>query len=212
MEMSLRNILLAIAIFIVIILGYAIEDAVSDVTSSNATSNQTNVSGGNTSIQGYEATTNNTYQGQVTNSTSNSTSNTTNQKTAVNSANAPAMSVYSQDSCSLVVSGSVSVLSFSFSGGGYVVEDENCARLKKVKLLNALGMKVAAISLLTQDYDVWKSMMEAGTPPPIDGLIGEQAKQRWEEVGGFYRTKEKNNEKYFTNSSNTNNSKFRHHR
>lgn len=42
-------------------------------------------------------------------------------------------------------------------------------------------MKVAAISLMCQDKDVWKSMMDAGTPCPIDGLIGEQAKQRWEE-------------------------------
>ena len=215
MEMSLRNILLTIAILTVIILGYAIEDAVSDTSSTGSTTNSQSHtgSGSNTTISGgYSQETTNNYSGGQTNTTTNSTTNNSNQETAVNPANAPAMSVYSQDSCSLVVSGSVSVLSFSFSGGGYVVEDENCARLKKVKLLNALGMKVAAISLLTQDYDVWKSMMDAGTPPPIDGLIGEQAKQRWEEVGGFYRTKEKNNEKYFTNSSNTNNSKFRHNR
>ena len=180
--MSLRNILLAIAIFIVIILGYAIEEAVSDVTSSNATSNQTNVSGGNTSIQGYEATTNNTYQGQVTNSTTNSTSNSTNQETAVNTSSAPAMSVYGQDSCVIPLSIGMTVIGFSTSMGTYY-HDEECSRRKKAKLLNGLGMKVAAISLMCQDKDVWKSMMDAGTPCPIDGLIGEQAKQRWEELG-----------------------------
>lgn len=200
--MSLRNILLAIAIFIVIILGYAIEEAVSDVTSSNATSNQTNVSGGNTSIQGYEATTNNTYQGQVTNSTSNSTSNTTNQKTAVNSATAPAMSVYGQDSCVIPLSLGMTVIGFSTTLGSYY-HDEECSRRKKAKLLNGLGMKVAAISLMCQDKAVWKSMMDAGTPCPIDGLIGEQAKQRWEELG---------NEKAFNTTNNTSSRKFRHHR
>ena len=202
MEMSLRNILLAIAIFIVIILGYVIEEAVSDVTSSNATSNQTNVSGGNTSIQGYEATTNNTYQGQVTNSTSNSTSNTTNQKTAVNSATAPAMSVYGQDSCVIPLSLGMTVIGFSTTLGSYY-HDEECSRRKKAKLLNGLGMKVAAISLMCQDKAVWKSMMDAGTPCPIDGLIGEQAKQRWEELG---------NEKVFDTTNNTSSRKFRHHR
>ena len=171
---------LALIIMIAIGLAYTIEDAISDVTSSGASSTQSNVSGSNTSIQGYEATTNNTYQGQVTNSTSNSTSNSTNQETAVNPANAPAMSQYSQDSCSLVISGAVSVLSFSFSGGGYVVEDENCARLKKAKMLNALGMKVASISLMCQDPDVFESMYISGTACPqmtADGrsVIGEEA-------------------------------------
>lgn len=171
---------LALIIMIAIGLAYTIEDAISDVTSSGANSNQSNVSGSNTSIQGYEATTNNTYQGTVTNSTSNSTSNSTNQETAVNPANAPAMSQYSQDSCSLVISGAVSVLSFSFSGGGYVVEDENCARLKKAKMLNALGMKVASISLMCQDPDVFESMYVSGTACPQmteDGrsVIGEEA-------------------------------------
>jgi len=171
---------LALIIMIAIGLAYSIEDAISDVTSSGASSSQSNVSGSNTSIQGYEATTNNTYQGQVTNSTSNSTSNSTNQETAVNPANAPAMSVYSQDSCSLVISGGITVMGVSFSGGGYVMVDEACERLKKAKMLNALGMKVASISLMCQDPDVFESMYISSTPCPVltvDGrsVIGEEA-------------------------------------
>jgi len=166
-------------IAIIILLG--IENAVSDVTSSNSTSNQTNVSGGNTSIQGYEATT--TYQsGSSSNTTTNNeTNNSTNTKTAVNPANAPAMSVYGTggDSCSLVISGGISVMGLSFSGGGYVALDEHCELRKKSKLLNKLGMKVAAISLMCQDDAVFDAMMNAGTPCPVDGLIGEQAKARW---------------------------------
>ena len=170
---------LALIVTIVLILGYAIEDASSDVTSSGASTTQSNVSGSNTSIQGYEATTNNTYQGQVTNSTSNSTSNSTNQETAVNPANAPAMSVYSQDSCSLVISGGVTVMGISFSGGGYVMTDEACERLKKAKMLKALSMSVASISIMCDDPAVFDAMYRSGTPCPVmkDGksLIGEEA-------------------------------------
>ena len=170
---------LALIVTIVLILGYAIEDASSDVTSSGASTTQSNVSGSNTSIQGYEATTNNTYQGQVTNSTTNSTSNSTNHETAVNSSHAPAMSVYSQDSCSLVISGGVTVMGISFSGGGYVMTDEACERLKKAKMLKALSMSVASISIMCDDPAVFDAMYRSGTPCPVmkDGksLIGEEA-------------------------------------
>ena len=116
----------------------------------------------------------------MTNSTSNSTSNSTNQETAVSSAVSPSMSVYSQDSCSLVISGGITVMGVSFSGGGYVMVDEACERLKKAKMLNALGMKVASISLMCQDPDVFESMYISSTPCPVltaDGrsVIGEEA-------------------------------------
>ena len=160
--------------------------AMADVTSSGASSTQSNVSGSNTSIQGYEATTNNTYQGTVTNSTSNSTSNSTNQETAVNPSSAPAMSVFTQDSCSLVVSGGVTLMGISFSGGGYVMTDEACERLKKAKMLNALGMKVASISIMCDDPLIFDAMFRSATPCPVltdDGrsVIGEEAmKLIWE--------------------------------
>ena len=183
---------------------YSIESAIGDVTSSGATTNnQTNTSGSNTSISGgYSQETTNNFSGGQTNTTSNSTSNTTNQETAVNSASAPAMSVYGQDSCVIPLSIGMTVIGFSTSMGTYY-HDMECERRKKSKLLNALGMKVAAISLMCQDKAVWKSMMDAGTPCPIDGLIGEQAKQRWKELG---------NEKHLDNITNTSTRKFRHHR
>ena len=166
-------------IAIIILLG--IENAVSDVTSSGATDlNQTNTSGTNTSISGgYSSET--TYQSGSSSNTTNTTNNSTNTKTPVNPANAPAMSVYGTggDSCSLVISGGISVMGLSFSGGGYVALDEACELRKKSKLLNKLGMKVAAISLMCQDDAVFDAMMNAGTPCPVDGLIAEQAKARW---------------------------------
>ena len=204
MQEVVNKLFAATIILIIIILGYAIEDAVSDTTSSGATTNnQTNASGSNTSISGgYSQETTNNYTGGQTNTTTNTTSNSTNAETAVNSANSPSMSVYGQDSCVIPLAAGVTVIGFSGSFGSYMV-DEACERRKKAKLLNTLGMKVASISLMCQDVDVWKAMMDAGTPCPVDGLIGQKAKQRWDELG---------NEKHLDTVTTTSSRKFRHHR
>ena len=177
-------------VIITIILLLGIENAISDVTSSGSTTlEQTNTSGTNTSISGgYSSET--TYQSGSSSNTTNTTNNSSNTKTAVNPSNAPAMSVYSPHSCVIPLSAGLTLIGFSGTYGSYYT-DQACELRKKVELLNKLGMKVAAISLLTQDEAVWNAMMMAGTAPPIDGLIGEAAKKRWEEVGGFHRTKEK---------------------
>ena len=200
MQEVVNKLFVATIILIIIILGYAIEDAVSDTSSTGATTNtQTNTSGSNTAISGgYSQETTNNYTGGQTNTTSNST----NAETAVNSANSPSMSVYGQDSCVIPLAAGVTVIGFSGSFGSYMV-DEACERRKKAKLLNTLGMKVASISLMCQDVDVWQAMMDAGTPCPVDGLIGQKAKQRWDELG---------NEKVFDTVNATSSGKFRHHR
>ena len=167
---------------LVIILAYGIADAIGDVTSSGSTTNtQSNNAGSNTAITGgYESAT--TYQSGSSSSTTtnNETNNSTNQKTAVNSASAPSMSVYGQDSCVIPLAAGVTVIGFSGSFGSYMV-DEECERRKSVAVLAKLGMKVAAISLMCQNEDVWQAMMDAGTPCPIEGLIGAKAKERWME-------------------------------
>ena len=177
----------------ILVLGIA--DALGDVTSSGATTNtQSNNAGSNTAITGgYESST--TYQsGSSSNTTTtNSTNNNTNTKTAVNSSSAPAMSVYGQDSCVIPLAAGITVIGFSGTYGSYYT-DPNCERRKSVSVLAKLGMKVAAISLMCQDENVWKAMMDAGTPCPIDGLIGEKAKARWmekrkQELTGATQTK-----------------------
>ena len=40
-------------------------------------------------------------------------------------------------------------------------------------------MKVAAVSIMCQDPRVFDAMMNAGTPCPFDGLIGDDAKAAW---------------------------------
>jgi hypothetical protein len=193
MEMSkLKAALIVLAILIAML---SIESSIADVTSSGATTNtQSNNAGSNTAITGgYESST--TYQsGSSSNSTTNNeTNNSTNQETAVNSSNAPSMSVYGQDSCVIPLAAGVTVIGFSGTFGSYMRDDE-CERRKSTSVLAKLGMKVAAISLMCQDKNVWQSMWDAGTPCPIDGLIGEKAKTKWEELGGFYKTKLKTKE------------------
>ena len=180
----------AISVVILFIILLGIDNAISDVTSSNNTSSNTSTTGNNTSIVGYEQTQNTTYQsGSSSNTTTNSTSTTHNasSRNPVSSAISPSMSVYSQDSCSKVITGGFTVIGFSFSGGGYLATDENCERLKKAKLMKGLGMTVAAISVMCKDEEVWESMWDAGTPCPVDSLIGKEAKKRWIEVGGFHK-------------------------
>ena len=187
-----KKILKGFGVFVLLILALCLENAIADVTSSGSTTNtQSNNAGSNTAITGgYESAT--TYQsGSSSNSTtSNETNNSSNTKTAVNSSSAPAMSVYGQDSCVIPLAAGVTVIGFSGTFGSYYV-DPNCERRKSVAVLSKLGMKVAAIALLGQDENVWNAMWQSGTPIPIDGLIGEKAKARWIEVGGFHRTKQK---------------------
>jgi hypothetical protein len=96
----------------------------------------------------------------------------------VPSAIAPSMSAFSQDVCGIPVSGAVSSTVIGFSGGT-VYTDANCERIKLAKTLNDLGLKVAAVATLCQDDRIWDAMMMSGTPCPIDGLVGDAARNEW---------------------------------
>jgi hypothetical protein len=82
--------------------------------------------------------------------------------------------------CTVGASGAVQtqILGLSF---GATTTDKNCERLKLAKNLYDMGMKVAAVSTLCQDARVFQAMENAGTPCPIDGKIGQEAKITWEE-------------------------------
>ena len=84
------------------------------------------------------------------------------------------------DLCSTGVSGAVQTQIFGVAGGG-TTRDLNCERLKLSKTLYDMGMKVAAVASLCQDERVFLAMIDAGTPCPIDGKIGEAAKEAWNE-------------------------------
>ena len=123
-------------------------------------------------------------QAIVTDSTTNSTSrsyseSTTTVKSPPPTAVAPAITSINNDLCTVGASGAVQtqILGMSF---GATTRDMNCERIKLSKNLYDMGMKVAAVSLMCQDERVFTAMMNAGTPCPIDGKIGEEAKAVWD--------------------------------
>ena len=153
-----------------------------DTTNSGATTNsQTNTSGSNTTISGgYSQESTTTYQsGSSSNTTTTNTTNAySGDSRVVNSASAPSMSAMSQDLCVVGISIGAQKFGIGFSGGTYKT-DENCERIKLSKVLNDLGMKVAAVSILCQDERVFHAMLQSGTPCPFEGKIGREALAQW---------------------------------
>ena len=142
-------------------------------------STQTNTSGSNTAIEGgYTSTATTTYEsGSESTSTTNNTTNS-DIRSAPPSASAPSYNSMTQDVCAVCVSAGIQTFGIGVSGGKHVV-DKNCERLKLARILNDFGMKVAAVAILCQDERVFESMIQAGTPCPIDGKIGKEAKALW---------------------------------
>ena len=121
----------------------------------------------------------------VTDSTSRSTTNSTSDSTTTvksppPTAVAPAITIINSDVCAVAMSGAAQtqILGISF---GTTITDKNCERLKLARSTYDMGMKVAAVAIMCQDERVFTAMMNAGTPCPVDGKIGEQAKKIWEE-------------------------------
>ena len=142
-------------------------------------STQTNTSGSNTAIEGgYTSESTTTYEtGSESTSTTNNTTNS-DIRSSPPSAAAPSYNSMTQDVCAVGISGGLQTFGFGVSGGKHVV-DKNCERLKLARILNDFGMKVAAVAILCQDERVFESMIQAGTPCPIDGKIGKEAKALW---------------------------------
>jgi len=173
-------------VFLLFFVMLGISPTWADSTNSGATTNtQSNTSGSNTAITGgYSAETTTTYQsGSSSNTTTTNTTNAySGDSRVVNSASAPSMSAMSQDLCVVGVSGGIQKFGLGISGGTYRT-DENCERIKLSKVLNDLGMKVAAVSILCQDERVFHAMIQSGTPCPYNGKIGQEALKEWKKYG-----------------------------
>ena len=122
-------------------------------------------------------------ESSITQNTTSTVTTTGTNETTVNSpppsAISPNVGGSNSDLCTISSSGALGTQILSLSLGATYTE-ENCLRLKKAGRLYDMGMKVAAVSIMCQDKDVWQAMMDAGTPCPIDGLIGNEAKAAWQ--------------------------------
>lgn len=148
-----------------------------DSTSRNYNYNYNQSTSENTNINRNDS---NSYSKSDNNSNQNSTSNsTTTVKSPPPTAIAPSITSINNDLCTVGASGAVQtqILGLAF---GATTTDKNCERLKLASRLYDMGMKVAAVSTLCQDERVFTAMMNAGTPCPVDGKIGAEARAIWE--------------------------------
>lgn len=127
----------------------------------------------NTMTGDLNTNTQNTNSTVNSNNTSSDTSKTTNNYGAgagsaqpVMSAVAPSLMSTGMDTCLMSAGGGLQLVNLGLSAGKYK-QDEECNRRRDAKLLNDLGMKVPAISIMCQNTSVWKAMFAAGSPCPI---------------------------------------------
>ena len=100
--------------------------------------------------------------------------------TTAATASSPGIVINNSDICVTGISGAIQTSLFGVSSGG-TVRDLNCERLKIGRFLFGSGLKIAAVSLLCEDRRVFDAMLQAGTPCPFKGLIGDKAKKLWAE-------------------------------
>ena len=132
-----------------------------------------------TTAMAQEVTDDTIYTDNTNKSSVASTSNsTTTVRSPPPSAIAPSLNSANSDLCTVGVSGAVQTQILGISAGR-TVRDMNCEKLKNAKTLYDMGMKVAAVSVMCQDERVFDAMMNAGTPCPFDGMIGDAAKAAW---------------------------------
>ena len=131
------------------------------------------------------------------------TDSTTRSETTVKSppptAIAPAVTTINNDVCAVAASGAAQTQILGISIGG-TMRDLNCERIKLAKNLYDMGMKVAAVATLCQDERIFTAMIAAGTPCPVEGKIGADARTEWERRGVLDSAKKENVGHYATRS------------
>ena len=139
---------------------------------------------------------------EVTSTITTNGNTTTTLKSPPASAITPTINTSNSDLCTFGVAGAVQTQILGISTGTQFT-DENCERLKNAKTLYDMGMEVAAVSMMCQDERVFNAMMNAGTPCPYDGLIGDQAKAAWLASGNMDNEPEIPKEGLDENTKNT---------
>ena len=147
----------------------------------------------------------NNYQDSTVDSNNQESATTNNYNATGAGSAAPVMSAIAptimgaggNDSCLMPLTTGIQVTMFGFSSGG-AIQDESCNRRKNARLLGApqqvggLGLQVSAISILCQDPVVFRSMMLANTPCPINDsktgklLMGRAAIQKYRDSPALY--------------------------
>ena len=94
------------------------------------------------------------------------------------SAISPSISVVNSDICKTGISGSVTSSVIGVSSG-ITITDDTCRLIKISRQLKSLGLSVPAVSILAQDPEIFDSLWLSAVYPPINGEIGEKARDLW---------------------------------
>lgn len=84
----------------------------------------------------------------------------------VNTAISPSLMSNGTESCLQSITGGVQLVGLGLSSGKYM-QDTECNRRRDSITLSNMGMKVAAVSLMCQNPNVWRAMFMSATPCPI---------------------------------------------
>ena len=145
----------------------------------------------------FAQTTDNTIRTDSTSRSVTDNKSETTVKSPPPTAVAPAVTTINNDVCAVAASGAVQTQILGISMGG-TMRDMNCERIKLSKNLYDMGMKVAAVATLCQDERIFTAMLAAGTPCPVDGKIGERAKEEWQARGVLDNSKKEDVGHYAT--------------
>lgn len=115
----------------------------------------------NTNIEG-DLNTSNSNNGNVTKTFNGAGSRSMPASTAI----APSLMSNGTQSCLKSISGGVQLVGIGLSSGMYR-QDEECNRRLNAITLSNMGMKVASVSLMCQNAQVWRAMFMSATPCPI---------------------------------------------
>ena len=117
--------------------------------------------GDDTNIEG-DLNTSNSNNGNVTKTFNGAGSRSMPASTAI----APSLMSNGTQSCLKSLSGGVQLVGIGLSSGMYR-QDEECNRRLNAITLSNMGMKVASVSLMCQNAQVWRAMFMSATPCPI---------------------------------------------
>ena len=119
------------------------------------------IGGDDTNIEG-DLNTSNSNDGNVTKTFNGAGSRSMPASTAI----APSLMSNGTQSCLKSISGGVQLVGIGLSSGMYR-QDEECNRRLNAITLSNMGMKVASVSLMCQNAQVWRAMFMSATPCPI---------------------------------------------
>jgi len=100
------------------------------------------------------------------NRTTNNTGPNAGAQMPANTAVSPSLMSSGTESCLQSISGGLQLVGIGVSSGKYI-QDEECNRRRNAITLSNMGMKIAAVSLMCQNADVWRAMLLAATPCPV---------------------------------------------